>query len=72
VQYAKSSGIILMLNTCHCTLFEMVLSLVNSDAFFFPYTCPTLHTLFSRDPEVLDIGAHEVLPRLFKEKLTNP
>ncbi|KAL9352892.1 hypothetical protein Peur_055572 [Populus x canadensis] len=25
-----------------------------------------------RDPEVLDIGAHEVLPRLFKEKLTNP
>jgi hypothetical protein len=50
----------------------MVLSLVNSDAFFFPYTCPTLHTLFARDPEVLDIGAHEVLPRLFKEKLTNP
>uniref|UniRef100_A0A6M2EEL4 Uncharacterized protein n=1 Tax=Populus davidiana TaxID=266767 RepID=A0A6M2EEL4_9ROSI len=25
-----------------------------------------------RDPEVLDIGAHEVLPRLFKEKLPNP
>jgi len=22
-----------------------------------------------RDPEVLDIGAHEVLPRLFKEKM---
>ncbi|XP_011030642.1 PREDICTED: stress-induced-phosphoprotein 1-like [Populus euphratica] len=25
-----------------------------------------------RNPEVLDIGAHEVLPRLFKEKLPNP
>lgn len=27
--------------------------------------------LYFRDPEVLDIGAHEVLPRLFKEKLSN-
>lgn len=26
---------------------------------------------FSRDPEVLDISAHEVFPRLFKEKLSN-
>lgn len=26
---------------------------------------------FLRDPEVLDISAHEVLPRLFKENLPN-
>ncbi|KAI5580244.1 hypothetical protein POPTR_008G156500v4 [Populus trichocarpa] len=25
-----------------------------------------------RDPEILDISAHEVLPRLFKEKMPNP
>ena len=56
-----------MLILMHATLFEMVLS-SQYRCIFFPDTCPSLHALFVRDPDVLDIGAHEVLPRLFKEK----
>ncbi|KHN10072.1 serine/threonine-protein phosphatase 5-like [Glycine soja] len=52
-----------------------------SDGFFVQFESPSLRKLWfipssnekgqtlCRDPEVLDIGAHEVLPRLFKENL---
>ncbi|KAE8703052.1 hypothetical protein F3Y22_tig00110474pilonHSYRG00022 [Hibiscus syriacus] len=52
------------------------------DGFFVQFESPILRKLWfisssyemgktlCRDPEVLDIGAHEVLPRLFKEKLS--
>ncbi|XP_028771585.1 LOW QUALITY PROTEIN: stress-induced-phosphoprotein 1-like [Neltuma alba] len=52
-----------------------------NDGFFVQFESPSLRKLWfiassnemgqtlCRDPEVLDIGAHEVLPRLFKEKL---
>ncbi|TYJ47933.1 hypothetical protein E1A91_A01G025900v1 [Gossypium mustelinum] len=53
------------------------------DGFFVQFESPLLRKLWfisssnemgktlCRDPEVLDIGAHEVLPRLFKEKLSS-
>ncbi|KAF2284262.1 hypothetical protein GH714_020124 [Hevea brasiliensis] len=53
------------------------------DGFFVQLECPFLRKLWfipstsekgqtlCRDPEPLDISAHEVLPRLFKEKLAN-
>ncbi|XP_054820557.1 LOW QUALITY PROTEIN: serine/threonine-protein phosphatase T [Prosopis cineraria] len=52
-----------------------------NDGFFVQFESPSLRKLWfipssnemgqtlCRDPEVLDIGAHEILPRLFKEKL---
>ncbi|KAE9622024.1 hypothetical protein Lal_00033088 [Lupinus albus] len=54
-----------------------------NDGFFVQFESPSLRKLWfipssnekgqtlCRDPEVLDIGVHEVLPRLFKEKLPN-
>ncbi|ESR33264.1 hypothetical protein CICLE_v10005444mg [Citrus x clementina] len=53
------------------------------DGFFVQFESPLLRKLWfipssnekgktlCRDPEVLDISAHEVFPRLFKEKLSN-
>ncbi|KAK9289192.1 hypothetical protein L1049_017666 [Liquidambar formosana] len=53
------------------------------DGFFVQFESPSLRKLWfipssiekgrtlCRDPEVLDIGAHELLPRLFKEMLPN-
>ncbi|KAB2043544.1 hypothetical protein ERO13_D01G021900v2 [Gossypium hirsutum] len=53
------------------------------DGFFVQFESPLLRKLWfisssnemgktlCRDPEVLDIGAHEVFPRLFKEKLSS-
>ncbi|KAG2728192.1 hypothetical protein I3760_01G194000 [Carya illinoinensis] len=53
------------------------------DGFFVQFESPSLRNLWfipssnemgqtlCREPEVLDISAHEVLPRLFKEKLLN-
>ncbi|KAJ4842779.1 hypothetical protein Tsubulata_024920 [Turnera subulata] len=53
------------------------------DGFFLQYESPFLRKLWfipstsekgktlCRDPEIIDISAHEVLPRLFKEKLLN-
>ncbi|KAJ6725982.1 TPR REPEAT CONTAINING PROTEIN [Salix purpurea] len=54
------------------------------DGFFVQYESPLMRKIWfiassnekgqtlCRDPEILDISAHEVLPRLFKEKLPNP
>ncbi|KAJ4722529.1 Tetratricopeptide repeat (TPR)-like superfamily protein [Melia azedarach] len=54
------------------------------DGFFVQFESPVLRKLWfipssnekgqtlCRDPEALDIGAHEVLPRIFKEKLPDP
>ncbi|XP_042514629.1 U-box domain-containing protein 70 [Macadamia integrifolia] len=54
-----------------------------SDGFFVQFESPGLRKLwfipsstekgqtFCRDPEVLDVSAHEVLPRLFKETFSN-
>lgn len=54
-----------------------------SDGFFVQFESPSLQKLWfvpsstekgqllCRDPEILDIGVHELLPRIFKQKLPN-